>query len=144
MGKIKFIVHGEPKGKGRPRATARNGFVQMHTPTTTKEAEKEVASAAMAAMGSCKPFTGPLHVRMTIMHGLRKSWSKAKKEDALLGNIVPTIKSDIDNIIKLYFDALNGIVWTDDVQVVSVTAVKRFVSNGRVYIEVEEIKGKRP
>jgi hypothetical protein len=39
--------------------------------------------------------------------------------------IFPTKKPDIDNIAK-HFDALNGVVWTDDKNVIEATILKRY------------------
>ena len=36
----------------------------------------------------------------------------------------PKLRADIDNLLKLALDALNGVAWNDDRQVVKVTAVK--------------------
>ena len=133
---IRFTVYGEPKGKGRPRATSINGMTRMYTPKATKDAEEEVKSAALAAMPGMNPITGPVSVSIQIKHAIRKSWTKAKRQAALLNEIVPTIKSDMDNVLKLYFDALNGVAWIDDVQVVNVIASKRFSEVPRVEVRI--------
>ena len=133
---IRFTVPGEPKGKGRPRATSINGMTRMYTPKTTKDGEAEVRSAALAAMAGMSPITGPVSVSIQIKHAIRKSWTKAKRQAALLNEIVPTIKSDMDNVLKLYFDALNGVAWIDDVQVVNVIASKRFSESPRVDVRI--------
>ena len=54
------------------------------------------------------------------------SWSKRKQAMALAGTVYPTSKPDIDNVEKILFDGLNGIVWKDDVQVVDVVKRKRY------------------
>ena len=46
------------------------------------------------------------------------SWSQKKRAEALAGVIRPAVKPDFDNVAKLYCDALNGIVWQDDKQIV--------------------------
>jgi Holliday junction resolvase RusA-like endonuclease len=98
----------------------------MYTPKKTSDEEERIASIAKAAMTGMQPIAWPVSVSIQIRHGIRKSWTKIKQENARLNKIVPTIKSDMDNVIKLYFDALNGIAWIDDVQVVNVIASKRF------------------
>jgi Holliday junction resolvase RusA-like endonuclease len=41
-----------------------------------------------------------------------------------------TRKPDLDNLTKTILDALNGIAWVDDAQVVELKATKRFVEDG--------------
>ena len=45
-----------------------------------------------------------------------KSISKKKREELLKG--YPMKKPDLDNVAKIILDALNGIAWKDDTQVV--------------------------
>lgn len=145
MSEIRIVVPGNPVGKGRPRAYQTRGprrTIKMHTPEKTRDAERVVKEIARSAMGGMPPIEGPVSVQMTISHEARKSWSKAKRNAALLGEIAPTIKSDIDNVIKLYFDAMNGVVWHDDVQVVEVRARKTFAEHPFVIVTVTPIKAK--
>ena len=55
-----------------------------------------------------------------------KSWPKAKKQAAMIGEIQHTGKPDADNVLKTVGDALNGIVWKDDSQIVSASINKRY------------------
>ena len=42
----------------------------------------------------------------------------------------------MDNVIKGLFDAMNGIVWQDDKQVVSLRVWKRYSDTARASVEV--------
>jgi Holliday junction resolvase RusA-like endonuclease len=64
-----------------------------------------------------------------------ESWS-AKKKIASIGKSV-TVKPDIDNLVKGLFDALNGLVWTDDNLVVSCNAMKIYSVSGKIDFLVE-------
>jgi Holliday junction resolvase RusA-like endonuclease len=123
---ITMVVEGEPQGKGRPRAASRGGFVSMYTPKKTKDYEQLIATEARASMQGRALIEGPVSVEMEMYHAIRKSWTKKKREMARIGKVVPTIKIDVDNCLKVFCDALNGVVWKDDVQVVNVTISKRF------------------
>jgi Holliday junction resolvase RusA-like endonuclease len=50
----------------------------------------------------------------------------------LAGEIKPTGRPDLDNVIKSILDALNGVAYSDDSAVISVTAEKRYAENPRV------------
>ena len=67
-----------------------------------------------------------------------KSWSGKRKDAALHGFERPTVAPDWDNIGKC-LDALNGIVWQDDKQIVSATVEKVYGQLPRIEIEVVSI-----
>jgi Holliday junction resolvase RusA-like endonuclease len=50
----------------------------------------------------------------------------------------PCKKPDIDNILKAYLDAMNGIVYEDDTQVVSLHSTKVYGTVGLVEVLVKE------
>ena len=65
-----------------------------------------------------------------------KSASKRKKVEMLEGKIYPTKKPDIDNILKVVLDALNGLAYRDDSQVISCTVLKTYGEEEGVYVSV--------
>ena len=65
------------------------------------------------------------------------SWSRRDQEAALAGGIRPTSKPDWDNHAKVT-DALNGIVWHDDSQVVDGRSIKVYSDSPALRIEVRE------
>lgn len=140
---IKFFVPGEPVGKSRPRFTTVNGHVKAYTPRSTKECESAFRKACEAVCGVSEPKKGPVRVEVTAVFQIPKSFSKAKREMALACKLRPTKKPDIDNIVKLAMDAINGKAYTDDANVVSVIAVKRFIMAENeapgTYVTVEEV-----
>ena len=69
------------------------------------------------------------------------SWSKKKQAQALDGLMFPTKKPDVDNVVKAIFDALNGIVWGDDVQVVWLAASKRYDAIPGVLVGIRAVEG---
>jgi Holliday junction resolvase RusA-like endonuclease len=66
------------------------------------------------------------------------SASKKKQQSMLHGGIRPTKKPDCDNIAKAVLDALNGIAYYDDSQVVTVTVEKLYSDTPRVEVEITE------
>lgn len=69
---------------------------------------------------------GALMVTIRAFFQLPKSWSKKKTIAALAGDIRPTGRPDLDNIAKLSLDALNGIAYRDDAQVVALNVSKAY------------------
>jgi Holliday junction resolvase RusA-like endonuclease len=133
---VSFLVPGEPQGKGRPRIGKVGAHARMFTPTKTLAYEGLIALAAQTAMDGRPMLAGPVLLEMKMLHPIRDSWSKKKKAGALAGEIAPTIKCDADNCLKAVCDALNGIVWKDDVQVVNVVLSKRFAETPGVSVRV--------
>lgn len=110
---------GDPVPKGRPRIFRGHGV----TPKRTRDAEKslrEFAAWRMRGEG-LDPFAGPLRVRL--------SFSRATAR-----------RCDLDNLAKLVLDALNGIAFVDDSQIVELVATKDVDrTHPRTVVEVEEV-----
>tara|TARA_R110002124_G_scaffold71814_1_gene192137 strand:- start:480 stop:878 length:399 start_codon:yes stop_codon:yes gene_type:complete len=128
-----LIVPTEPVGKARPRF----GRGKTYTPAKTVKAETFIQLCA-TQKGVPKLLENSLRMIITFSMGIPKSWSAKKKAEAKLGNIRPTSKPDIDNLIKLVGDALNGIAYKDDSQIVEIQAVKKY-GKPQTIIHIEEV-----
>jgi len=64
------------------------------------------------------PFSGPLAFGLRAYLPVPKSKSKKFRAAALAGEIRPTKKPDLDNLVKNIKDVLKGAFWTDDALVV--------------------------
>jgi Holliday junction resolvase RusA-like endonuclease len=135
---VMFNVPGKPKGKGRPRFARRGNFVKTYTDSKTADYEAQIKVAATAAMGSSEPLESPVSVYLYIRVPIPASASKKAKKAMLSGEVRPTKKPDIDNIAKSYLDALNGIVYLDDTQVISLHCTKVYSSDPGVNVMVRE------
>lgn len=132
-------IEGEPKGKGRPRFMRVGKAVRTYTPAATRDHEKRIAKIAKDAMGERKPMTGPVIMTVVAHVGVAASWSKNARELALNGYIAPTKTPDCDNVLKLVSDALNGIVYEDDKQIISVNIRKLYSATPGIGVIVEQI-----
>ena len=52
---------------------------------------------------------------------------------------LPAIKPDIDNYVKAILDALNGVAFRGDKQIISLNAKKLYSDKPRTEIEIKEI-----
>ena len=138
---VVFFVPGTPVGKGRPRAFRMGKGVRMFTPEKTANYESLVATAAHAAMEGRAPILTACEATMEIRLQVPASWSKKKQAQALDGLMFPTKKPDVDNVVKAIFDALNGIVWGDDVQVVGLAVSKRYDAIPGVRVGIRAVEG---
>lgn len=138
-GSIRFVVAGQPQGKGRPNIVKIGDFTRMASPKKTVAYEGLIAVQAQIAMQHRDLIEGPVLVRIFIGCQVPASWSQKKQRDALAGLVFPTTKPDVDNVEKALFDGLNGVVWKDDVQVVDVDKTKRYSARPRLEVEVVPI-----
>ena len=136
---VYFVVYGNPVGKGRPRATSRGGFVRMYTDAKTLGFESAVADEARIAMREWQPFDTPMQLQLSTYYPIPKSWSKKKRQMAMDGEIHPQVKPDLDNVMKAVLDAMNGVVYVDDSQVINMVATKRYSSDPRVEVYLHEV-----
>lgn len=148
---LKFHVSGPVVGKGRARVSNQRGFARLYTPENTVRYESLVKMAAWEAMAKDGPMSdvtqnfvlldGPLQVNLLIGVQIPASWSKKKKMAALTGQLFPTSKPDLDNSIKSVFDAMNGVVYKDDAQVVTTVTKKRYREAPGLWVSVMQIGG---
>ena len=139
MSTLHFHVPGQPIGKGRPRIGKVGAHARMFTPTKTVNYEGLVAFAAQQAMKGASLFENACEVKMRIDCQIPASWSQKKQRAAEAGEIRPTTKPDVDNIVKAVFDAINGVVWKDDVQVVALTLTKRYSMVPGVAVRIDHL-----
>lgn len=137
---ITFLVEGKPQGKARARTfyDKRVGKMRSVTPEQTKSYEDLIRWSYKAAGGQ---YMGKklISVDIQAFYPIPQSLSKAKRNDAINGNIRPTTKPDCDNVIKAVLDALNGVAYYDDKQVVSVSCNKYYGETGCLKITINEL-----
>lgn len=80
-----------------------------------------------------------LSVHVDFYIKMPKSWSKKKTEK--LANTYCSNNSDIDNYIKVILDALNGVLFIDDRQVVEIFARKIYSKQAYILYKQKEIYG---
>lgn len=127
MASLAFTVPGEVRGKGRPRIVKIGGFSRMKADDRTATYENLVmlaASDAMKAIG-LGPLDGPLSVEIKARFVPPASASRKARQAMLLDLAPPAKKPDLDNIVKV-LDALNGVAFRDDAQIVEIKARKTY------------------
>lgn len=136
---IEFIIEGKAKPKQSFRYT-RQGF--KYTPRDVKQYARDIQYSFYAKYPKWLPsayFEKPLRVEIQVFIKLPKSFSKIKKQRALAGEIRPLVKPDVDNYTKNILDALNGVVYPDDKQIVELTVKKFYSETEFVNIRIEDV-----
>jgi len=134
---IQFTVDGDPIPKGRPRFARRGHFVQTYTDAKTIDYETQVAMKARHAIGASEPLKGALTVFLYLRYAVPASYSKKRKEACLRGVEYPK-RIDLDNVYKSITDAMNGIVYMDDSQIVEAHITKVYAEIAGANIMVQE------
>ena len=136
---IKIVIPGQPVPQGRPRFSAKP-FLHAYDPKPS--VDYKVKAAALRNMPQ-KPLSGELEVEVHVYKETLKSFSKAKKIDAEARILRPITKPDADNYAKGILDALKGIVWEDDGQVVDLIARKYYSMEPRAEVFVRQLSSQQ-
>jgi Holliday junction resolvase RusA-like endonuclease len=138
MNKFTLTIPGEPMGKQRARTVKRGNFIGTYTPEKTVNYETLVKELYAVKKGQY--FEGPVMVVLTAFYSIPKSTSKSKLSQMATGDIRPVKKPDCDNVLKIVCDALNGIAYKDDSQIVSAQVDKFYTEKEpRVFLEIMEV-----
>jgi Holliday junction resolvase RusA-like endonuclease len=110
-GEFNFTLPIAPVAKGRPRF----GNGRTYTPAETLRFERQLVQLARRYAPKV-PLTGPLGLWLVF----------TVKKPKRTKNATPCVRPDLDNYCKAVMDALNGLFWKDDAQVVSIIAGKEY------------------
>lgn len=135
---LNFRVDGLPVPKGRPKFTSMGGFVRAYTPKQTLHYEVLVKKAAQEAMGLTEVLETPVGVYLYFRLPIPTSYSKKRKETCVTGIEKPIKKPDLDNLAKSILDGMNGVIYKDDAQIVSLHLTKVYSTGPSVDILVME------
>lgn len=123
---IDLFIPGRPVAKGRPRFNRKTGAVI--TPRTTRDFEKWIAMNARVNLGDFEPLGGPVHLRLEFLFPRPKAPPKSHVLHKHPGRAWLASRPDLSNIVKGVEDALNGIAYLDDSQIVSLVALKYYAA----------------
>lgn len=133
---IEFTIPGEPKGKGRPRL-GRSGHAYTPHDTATYENLVKVCFMQEFPNHAVIPAGVPVSVGIRAYYPIPKSTSKRNRLAIAMGHLLPLKKPDLDNIMKIVCDALNGIAWHDDSQIVYALVAKYYGAEPKVTVRIK-------
>jgi Holliday junction resolvase RusA-like endonuclease len=131
---IQFTIKGEIKTKQRPRATVIGGHARVYSSKDTIMYENYVKSEYQRQCAYY--FNGNEPLKATITAYFLPSNELAKYGQDV--KYVACMKNkDLDNIAKTILDALNGIAYEDDKQIVELHVEKYYTPEATEYVEVK-------
>lgn len=138
---VVIVVYGDAQPAGSKRAAvAKNGrpFVRDANPKS-REWKDRVALAAGAVMDGCGLLEGPLSLDV-VFYRPRPAGHFGKRGLLPSARPYPTVAPDVTKLVRAIEDALTGIVWRDDAQVVVQWASKFYGEPARVEIHVDVLR----
>jgi Holliday junction resolvase RusA-like endonuclease len=136
---IDFWLPGDPVPKARARVVRFNGGMRAYTPPETKQYETRVGWMAKQAMLSRAPTQLAVKLMIEFRLAMPRSWSQKRRDAAIAGLYVPTVKPDLTNLIKSIEDGMNGIVYRDDSQIVRLDVIKLYATTPGARVRVLEL-----
>lgn len=135
---VYFEVPGMPQGKARARTfyNPKLGRSQSITPEKTVLYENLIKQCFASKNAKGWFEKEPLEMEITARFPVLKSMSKKDKKAAENYEIFPTKRPDADNIAKVICDALNGVAYHDDTQIIRLDIIKVYTS-GQPYVGVK-------
>ena len=133
MERVSFFAEGGPAPKGSTKSfrNARTvAMVTMGDCARTKPWQKVVATFAMQA--AVQKASGPVRLELDFFFSRpRYHYGRGKNEETVKERapVYHGSKPDLDKLIRSVLDALTGIAYADDSQVVEVRAGKRYCAS---------------
>jgi Holliday junction resolvase RusA-like endonuclease len=131
---LQLVIPGEPCGKQRPRFVMATG--RTYTPGKTVNAETFIKELFAQAYPGFVPLKCALAVTVIAYMGIPVSAPKTQRVLMLSQKMWPTKKPDADNILKLVADALGGLAYVDDKQIVTAHFHKVYSDRPRLEINI--------
>jgi Holliday junction resolvase RusA-like endonuclease len=133
-----FFVPGAPQGKGRARVAMIAGHARAYTPEKTASYESLIKAQYHLMYPGELPILGEVNMEIRAWFEIPKSTSGKKAAAMLRQDINPTKKPDSDNIAKCVCDALNGIAYRDDTQIINLHISKRYAERAGVDVWISD------
>lgn len=119
---MKIVLLGEPKSTQHIyKMTCRSGFAAMYMSKEGEEIKESYQWQAKSQYMGKQPILGPLWLAINLFMGTKR-------------------RCDWDNFHKISMDALSGIIWADDHQIMTAIVRKHYdKENPRIEIEFNAI-----
>ena len=130
---IDITIPGKPIAKKRPRFFVRGKHVGAYNPQVTEEGKFILQVQETITKHIPEPTDKPVKLKMLFCFIYPESWSWKKR----LGTPDHESKPDLDNLLKFVMDCLNGVLYRDDKQVMSLQVDKVYYPRNETNIQAE-------
>lgn len=129
---IHIVIPGEPVAQGRARFSVMRGSVRVYDPARSSDYKSYVSNMVTFSGQAQNKLTGSICMLLVAYRTTPKSWSAKKKQQAEEMELMPMSRPDASNYLKGVEDALNGILFDDDSQIVMPITLKAYSSRPRI------------
>lgn len=137
MQQVIFSVPGKPQGKARAKTYHNHGVTRTVTPEKTVLYENFIKECFLRESNGVFFDKGtPVYLIVEIRYAPPKSTSKKRYTGMMEGKEYPTKKPDADNVLKVICDALNGVAYYDDAQIIYIACGKKYAVNDGLTISL--------
>lgn len=128
---LKFVFQGEPKAVQSARFYKAGDFIRSYQPKDVRDWKSYIRLSALQQVeriGDFKAFNDGVAVSIDFVFSPLKSWPKCKIKQLEDGvRFYKTTRPDLsDNLMKGLIDALTGLIWHDDAQIVRIDSRKYY------------------
>lgn len=133
MAEVRFTYFGKVRGQGRHRFDSRS--MRAYESKADRDTKKEILKQYVDQTGG-EMLSGELSLEIDVYRELPKSFPNKISFEP------DTHRPDVDNICKIFADALNGTAYKDDMQITSMRVTKhpRTRCGEHATIEIKEIE----
>jgi Holliday junction resolvase RusA-like endonuclease len=138
--RIAFTVPGEPVPWKSPRIVRRGAHHAAISPDEMKEAQAIIQALAFQAMQAAglEPLEGPVVLGIRAYRRKGMPSTQVGKDAVTAGILRPVTTPDASNLAKGCEDALSGVCFIDDAQVVRLIVEKLYSTTPRLEIVVQD------
>lgn len=138
MAVIRFSIRGEPVPKGAVKHFFTKGRMHGYLKKETREGMENVRAQIVQQLPKdFVPFDAPLRA---VVRFIRAPPKCRRKKNLRPEDLYPGRRPDLDNYLKLLWDACNGVIFTDDARIVELDAAKKFGDVQGIEVMVGELE----
>lgn len=130
-----FEIHSLPRPQQQTKFTRRNG---IHAYDPSKK-DSESLIWQMRAYAPKDPLTGPLYVDITFLLPIPQSVSKSVRAQMIANSLHHIKRPDTDNLAYLITNAMKGLIYSDDSQIVDLCLHKRYAEIPKTIVKVMQL-----
>lgn len=133
---LQFTLHVVPVPQKQTRFSCINGHPHAYDPSKT---DLKTLQWMIKAYAPKEPIRGPVAVSYTFYLPIPKATSKAKSGQMDRNMIKHISKPDVDNLAYLVTNAMKGIIYHDDSQIVEKHERKQYSADPRIVVEIRDL-----
>ena len=137
-----YVIKVVPEPQKKTRFANRGGRIFTYNPSAKYEESirKEIKKTIIEYNSSITPIEAPVFLRINLFLPIPKSTPKKKKMEMLSKRIHHIKKPDVDNLAYPIVNALKGILYKDDSQIVELHASKFYSETPHVEIYIKNLQ----